>query len=279
MKPDAPATSNASTPNARSPAQSNRESSNPPSPAPQPAVPATRPKLNLAKRTVTETKAEETAESGGDSKASPFGAAKPIDTATREKEVEEKRQQALAEKKEADEKAREEKRVADEKAKEEKKAARDAELAARVANKGDTTPKSPAQANGGTKPAPRRRESGQNKPKQQHQQPDKDVHAAAASPTVGKYSILQRNVDEDSPNAAEAGVEDAASNGVIGGDKETKPKEIVRDPKTDTTTVNGVPTDDAEPTAQSLEDEGWSTVSKPQRKGKNGNGAPRAIAS
>ncbi|KAL4807615.1 hypothetical protein BDV18DRAFT_135672 [Aspergillus unguis] len=97
MKPDAP-----------------KEPSNPPSPAPAAATPAaaapapaTRPRLNLQKRTVPEAAASPTTAS--ESKSSIFGGAKPIDTATREKEVEQRRQQALREKKEADEKARAEK--------------------------------------------------------------------------------------------------------------------------------------------------------------------------
>ncbi|KAJ5218911.1 uncharacterized protein N7498_001010 [Penicillium cinerascens] len=79
------------------------EPSNPPSPA----APATRPKLNLAKRTVAD--APTGPASGGDSKASPFGAARPIDTATREREVEQKRQLAIRQKKESDEKVKAEK--------------------------------------------------------------------------------------------------------------------------------------------------------------------------
>ena len=55
-----------------------------------------------------------------DSKASPFGAARPIDTFAKEKEIEEKRQLALRQKKEHDDKVREEKRLAKESAKQEK---------------------------------------------------------------------------------------------------------------------------------------------------------------
>jgi translation initiation factor 4B len=57
--------------------------------------------------------------------ASPFGAARPIDTSAREKEIEDK----LRLKKEQDDKAREEKRLGDEKAKEEKRLAKEAEKA------------------------------------------------------------------------------------------------------------------------------------------------------
>lgn len=86
------------------------ETSVPSSPAPQPVAPATRPKLNLAKRTVSEVEPALPSASS-DSKSNPFGAARPIDTAAREKEVEERRQLSLRLKKEAEEKAREEKKA------------------------------------------------------------------------------------------------------------------------------------------------------------------------
>lgn len=86
------------------PDQAPKEPSNPPSPV----APATRPKLNLQKRTVSDA-VSSPASAAGDSKASPFGAARPIDTAAREREVEEKRQLAIRQKKESDEKAKAEK--------------------------------------------------------------------------------------------------------------------------------------------------------------------------
>ncbi|KAJ4304270.1 Eukaryotic translation initiation factor 4B [Collariella sp. IMI 366227] len=89
----------------KSPSQSQNGSA-PPSPAPAAALPVGRPKLNLTKRTVSEATTAAPASASGDSKASPFGAARPIDTAAREREVEEKR---VKEKKEAEEKAQEEK--------------------------------------------------------------------------------------------------------------------------------------------------------------------------
>lgn len=99
--------------NSMRPATESREGSVPNSPAPSTALPVGRPKLNLAKRTVSEAP-EAGSTASTDSKASPFGAARPIDTAAREREIEEKRLQALKEKKEADEKAKEEKRLAKE---------------------------------------------------------------------------------------------------------------------------------------------------------------------
>lgn len=118
MRPDAPA---------KSPSQSHEGTEAPPSPAaPAAAQPAGRPKLNLAKRTVSEaTDAAPTSTSVNTSKPSPFGAARPIDTTAREREIEERR---LREKKEAEERAKEEKRAREAAAKEaaEKAAAEEA---------------------------------------------------------------------------------------------------------------------------------------------------------
>ncbi|KAI1501297.1 hypothetical protein F5X99DRAFT_208500 [Biscogniauxia marginata] len=118
MRPDPPA--------AKSPEPSHDVSG-----ASSPAGPASvsasgsRPRLNLQKRTVSEAPdvaSPGLSSAGGDAKASPFGAARPIDTAAKEREIAEKREQALKEKKEADEKAKEERRLAKE-AKEAKEAA------------------------------------------------------------------------------------------------------------------------------------------------------------
>jgi translation initiation factor 4B len=83
-----------------------------------PIIPQTRPKLELKKR--SELATETVTSPSADSKASPFGAARPIDTAAKLKEVEEKLAQQAAAKKERDEKLREEKRLAKEKEEKEK---------------------------------------------------------------------------------------------------------------------------------------------------------------
>ncbi|RCI10838.1 hypothetical protein L249_5268 [Ophiocordyceps polyrhachis-furcata BCC 54312] len=116
---------------AKSTSPSRDGSEAPPSPSmpPAPAAPVGRPRLNLQKRTVSEATdaaaAAVTPVSASDSKASPFGAARPIDTATKEKEIEERRQQVLREKREAEEKAKEERRLAKQAA--EEQAAKEAE--------------------------------------------------------------------------------------------------------------------------------------------------------
>ncbi|SPO02954.1 related to translation initiation factor eIF-4B [Cephalotrichum gorgonifer] len=94
--------------------QSGEGSEAPSSPAPAAAVPATRPKLNLAKRTVSvaETADAPAAATPTDgAKSNPFGAARPIDTLARERAIEERR---LKEKLEAEEKQKEERRLAKE---------------------------------------------------------------------------------------------------------------------------------------------------------------------
>ena len=100
----------------------------PVSPVSHAPVPATRPKLNLQKRTVAESPAAPIA---SESKASIFGGAKPIDSAARERQVEERRDLASRQKKEADEKARAEKAEKAEKQKQAKEQAK-AEKAAAV---------------------------------------------------------------------------------------------------------------------------------------------------
>ncbi len=266
MKPDAPPPPPIQPAQAaRSPALSNRELSTPPSPAAPPAAPASRPKLNLAKRTVSEAPPDGAPAAGGDSKASPFGAAKPIDTATREKEVEEKRQMAIREKKEADEKARAEKKAAEDKAREEKKAARDADIAARVEKDPPNKEKTNGQA------APKEKPNGQ---------VPKEKETTSAPPAGKNYEILRRSANEESSAADEEADEAVEADGLITEDKAIKPKEIVRDINDEATKTNGAtPVASTDPSANALEDDGWSTVSKPTKNRKNGNQAARAIAS
>lgn len=131
MRPDAPSASPTATPDASTPS----------SPAPAPAAPAGRPRLNLQKRTVSEAQPPPEA-TPSSNKPNPFGAARPIDTASREKEIEEKKQLELRQKKEADDKAREEKKAKDaEKAAAAKEAA---PAASSEKSKGNGTEEKPA---------------------------------------------------------------------------------------------------------------------------------------
>jgi len=216
------------------------EASTPSSPAPLPAAPAGRPRLNLTKRTVSEVQpAQDTAPSD---KPNPFGAARPIDTAAREKEIEEKRQLAIRQKKEADDKAREEKRA---KEAAEKAAAKDSAPAATTSTekKEDTT----------------------------------EQKQSAGSETAQQAT----NVDSSAGQDEDAG-------GKIIEDKAVKPQEVVRDPaKADGSwrRKSSTPAAPAGSTTEALDEDGWSTVTKPVKSAKNnnrrgGSGAPaRAIAS
>lgn len=255
MRPDPPAASPAI-----SPTPSNKELSVPSSPAAtsqtlnsaglQPVAPAplsSRPKLNLQKRTVSQAEPSPGSTSAGDPKASPFGAARPIDTSARDKEIEEKRELAIRQKKEADDKARDEKRAADEKAKEERRLAKEAEKAA----------------------PPKEKSNGQVAEKENGVE------------TPGKnYQILRRAANEDSA-AADEEAEAVEADGVIAEDKAIKPQEIVRD--IPSKKANGVESQqqDSSPDASAdiLEDDGWSTVSKPRNSRRGGHQAARAIAS
>ena len=227
MRPDAPAQSPTATP----------DTSVPSSPAPQSNAPATRPRLNLAKRTVSE--ALPAPEPTSSDKPNPFGAARPIDTAAREKEIEEKHKLALRQKKEADDKAREE-----------KKAKEAADKAAK-----DSAPATPTE---------NRDEGSAEKPR-------------------ANFEILQRVGEE-----GELTGQDEDANGEIADDKAVKPQEVVRDaPKTEGSWRRKSSTSDAPApagsTTKALDDDGWSTVTKPTKNVKSnrrGGGAPtRAIAS
>ena len=282
MRPDPPAhaPSPVPAPAANSPALISREPSrasstvSTPSGPAKPAALTSRPKLNLAKRTVTETPTAETPTASSDSKASPFGAAKPVDTAAKEKEAEEKQQIKLREKKEAEEKAATEKKAAEEKAKEEAKTVKEAENAKAAENGSPTTPKIP---NGPRVPSGSRGRNGT-------QDNAKD---GGAAPVRKTYEILRRQADTDGVASGED-VEGAKANGNIVDDKSIKPQQIERDissPLTNGKPQNGIssiqqPDSPADPTATALEEDGWSTVPAKTKKIKGSiTPAARAIAS
>ena len=247
MRPDAPVKSSTPTP----------EASVPTSPA-QPPAPAMRPKLNLAKRTVSEAEpASAAASASSDSKASPFGAARPVDTTTREREVEEKLQLAIRQKKEADEKAREEKRA--------KEAAAKAAAAEKAEAEEAETPEAESKSNG-----------------------------AEAGP--GTYKVMARgsNAEGDKEKNLE-GAKEERSNGDTGDEKPVRGagrgagREPPRGPKQGGSSWRrkpsgppgtSAPASPATPTAP-VDEDGWSTVPA-KGKGTRGRGGPpstRAAAS
>lgn len=215
-------------------------------------APKERPRLNLTKRTVSTSEAGSATTPSGDAKASPFGAARPIDTQQREREIEEKRELAVRQKKEADDKAREEKATRD---------------AASRAARGDRADRAQGEEGEKVTSPTGDRPRGDRRPSRQQQNGGKsqakengECAAPAAKPS---FSILSR---EDGEEAADGDAVDASAEGNIVGDKETKPQEVV------------VPAGgNAETTAEEMEDDGWSTVAaKPK---KSGRGGARAIAS
>lgn len=230
--------------------------------SPQQQAPKERPKLNLQKRTVSTADNEASASSATDSKASPFGAARPIDTATREREVEEKRQLAIRQKKEADDKAKQDKA--------------DREAAARIAradradrgqSNEDDTVTSPVSETG---KSGRRTSRQQNGPKQAPKE-----NGETQTQTKPGFSILRRDTDggEDEEvvdEEEETGEENA--NGNIVADKEVIPQEP-------TVEVQAAPQATEDPTAQELEADGWSTVPSAKPKNSRRGGGGRAIAS
>ncbi|KAK5167676.1 Eukaryotic translation initiation factor 4B [Saxophila tyrrhenica] len=245
MKPDTPPVS---TPEA---------SAGPSSPA-APAPPKERPRLNLTKRTVSTAEGEQATSSATDSKASPFGAARPVDTATKEREAEEKRLMNMKQKQEAEAKAREDK-VAREAA---ARTAR-AERADRgQAQEDDTKVTSPTSESGKGRRASRQQNGTKPAPKENGETP------AAQKPS---FSILQRDT-EGGDEGTEAAEQDDDANGSIVHDKETKPQEpVVENPSN--------AGDASDPTAQELEEEGWSTVSSAKPKTGRRTGGGRALAS
>jgi len=236
------------------------EPSAPSSPA-QPPPPAVRPRLNLQKRTVSEVDPA-TAAAPADSKSSPFGAARPIDTAAREREIEEKMQLQVKLKKEAEEKAREEKRQ------------KEATSKAAAADKAtapieeDVKVEEDPKENGNEAPAPAR-----------------------------SFQILSRVDDENNEIASEHGNPDEPANGEVVQEKATKPREFIREPpkgpkaqqhrewRRKSSTPN-TPASPSGPNAKSTEEEGWSTVptKNPRGRGRgrgghHDNAGARAVAS
>ncbi|PGH04411.1 hypothetical protein AJ80_08522 [Polytolypa hystricis UAMH7299] len=174
--------------------------------APTGAAPAPtgRPKLQLQKRTVSEADPNApTPVSTSESKPNPFGGAKPIDSAAREREVEEKRQLAIREKKEAEEKAKAE-RIEKQKLEREQEEAKAASVTSEAA---------PTTANGAEEPVPE----------------------APQAPQAGKnIEILRREEDAPAPEAeaaAEATAEAPSVASSTAAPSETKaepPKEPAR---------------------------------------------------
>jgi translation initiation factor 4B len=239
--------------------------------------------LNLAKRTVSEaTDLLSPASTSGDAKASPFGAARPIDTAAKEKEIEEKRLAALREKKEMEEKAREEKRLAKEAAKAEKASAGDI-----AKENGAATPETSKkfeilQRNDGE-------ESNDVENPEQESPNGFDVEDKAVKPKEVTRETKAKSVESGAWRRPSGGPKPLRNDNPRGPRGDGPP----RGPRIDGSRpqrANGgtsgaaagatpVQASPVESETTALEEDGWSTVSKPKKNQRGTNQAARAIAS
>lgn len=252
---------------AESPSQEGSEAPSSPAPAAAAPAPAMRPKLNLQKRTVTEN--TDSAAAAGDSKASPFGGARPIDTAAREREIEEKRQQAIQEKREAEEKAKEERRLA-------KQAAKEAEAEAKENGSGDAEAAAKPEEAAEAKETKETTEEGD-------AQNDASSDAKAAAPARPREPREPKGEPKDSvPNyksrAAEAGNWRSASNetrgprggarGGRGGGPGRGGRNENRGPRANGNGSPAQPAAAGDSEAVTVDEDGWTTVPKKGRQGR-----------
>ncbi|KAH8801564.1 translation initiation factor-like protein eIF4B [Xylogone sp. PMI_703] len=263
MRPDPPV--------ANSPAHSRDGSEAPSSPAVAPAA-GGRPRLNLAKRTVSETPDVLSPSSvTGESKPNPFGGARPIDTAAKEREIEEKRLAVLREKKEAEEKAREEK----------KEAAKAAKAAEPEKQEGTGTSES-GKAEG--------EDVSKNSQTEQENQDSTSREDKSTKPSEPVRENRPRPVDASNWRRSSSGPktprDDAPRGGRGRGDGPPRgPRYDGGRPPRSNTNGGAPPTPrqaaPAEPSSEAaaLEEDGWSTVSKPRKNQRGGGQASRAIAS
>jgi len=232
MRPDAPTPSATPTPDVSTPSS--------PAPAAAPTAPASRPKLNLAKRTVSEAPAQGEASSTGENKSSIFGAARPIDTTARDKEVEEKRL-AARQKKEEEDKALAEKRAAEK---------------AEKADAPEKTEKSERPSRGPrekiTSPNGRQSRGGAQQPKPVQGGPE----AIDTATKPRNFEILRR-VGEDGDGTTPELESDTTANpvGTTNDDKD----------------VNDSVQEESDVTEQATKEEGWETVGKQGKKSGRGN--------
>jgi translation initiation factor 4B len=272
MKPDAPA--------AKSQTPSRDGSEAPSSPAVPPA-PVSRPKLNLAKRTVSEaTDLPSPASTSGDAKASPFGGARPIDTAAKEKEIEEKRLAALREKKEIEDKAREEKRLAKEAAKAEKVGGADIAKENGAATFDTAKKYEILQRNEGE-------EGNDGENAERENSNGLSVDDKAVKPREVTRDIKPKPVESGAWRRPSGGPKPPRNDAPRGSRGDGPPRGPRNDGSRPQRANGGTPAPVAVPAQASpvesettaLEEDGWSTVSKPKKNQRGTNQAARAIAS
>ena len=226
--------------------------------SPQQQAPKERPRLNLQKRTVSAAVENESASnSATDAKASPFGAARPIDTAARDREVAEKREIAIRQKKDAEAKEKEDKTQKETAARQAR-----ADRADRGQAQEDDKVTSPTSESG----------KGARRVSRQQNGPKPVAKENGETPTGAKpsFSILRRDTEggEEDDGAVEV---DEDANGAITADKDVKPQEA-EIPKG---AVEGAP-QTPDTTAETLEDDGWATVAPKSKNNRRAGGRPIA---
>lgn len=304
MRPDAAAAAAAAAA-VKPSSPSGDDSEAPPSPSmpAAPPAPVGRPRLNLQKRTVSEAMdAGNTPVSASDSKASPFGAARPIDTATKEKEIEERRQQAIREKREADEKAKEEKRLAKQAADaqaQEERAAKEAEEKAAAAKEAEeakdktatTAAAAAAATTTATAAATGEKQNGasaEQKMPARSREANANANAKPRAAETGNWRSASNDqrLNRGPAGGPRGGGSGGGGGGGRGGTASRGPRGEARGgrangsstPLTNTTTAPTQPksptgTPEGETPTTTMDDEGWTMV--PGKKGRQG----RAVAS
>jgi translation initiation factor 4B len=236
--------------------------------------------LNLAKRTVSEAPADlpSPASVSADAKASPFGAARPIDTAAKEREIEEKRLAALKEKKEVEEKAKEEKR----------EAAKAAKAAEAEKENAEADKKIEILQRGEGEDAVKAEETLENENQNGNIVDDKAVKPKEivrdARPKPSDTGAWRRPSGgpppprDDIPRGPRGnrGGRGRGEGRGRGGHYDDRPR---RDLNGGGSPASPAQAPGTEPEAAAIEEDGWSTVSKPKKNNRGGNQGARAIAS
>lgn len=258
MRPDVPVT------NSPGPSRDGSETS---SVAHGATVGTSRPKLNLIKRTIPDTSVLSPSPTTCDAKPSPFGAAKPIDTAAKEKEIEEKRLAAIKEKKEAELKAAEEKVEA-------ARALKDLEEENKLVSLQAPTDNSASKAGDNTEKMPN------GNPDEILTKPKDAVGDLKSKPTdTGAWRRPSNGppLHRDDIPRGPRNLRGSSIRGRNDGPRQSENRAGRQNVNASVPlTAQEI---EAQTEAKALEEDGWSTVSKPRRSNRGGNYSARAIAS
>jgi translation initiation factor 4B len=213
----------------------------------------------------------------GDSKPNPFGGAAPVDTVAREREIEEKRLAAIQEKKEAEEKAKADAREAA-KAAEAEKVEKDKKVEILKKNEGEDASKDGETIE---------REDAQGevvddkavKPKEivRDAKPRPSDSGAWRRPSAGPPGPRDDNIPRGPRGGRGGRGGGRGPRGYHDEGRGGRQNSNGARPSPSPATAPQTPT--TGPEAAVLEEDGWSTVSKPKKNNRGGNQGSRAIAS